>query len=285
MDIGVVISHFVLLCYGFLALKYTASQQRRTTKNGHEPRKVTKMKKTNSKANKSNQKTPRLSEAEQEEKRKQKDAKQRELKLLAEQETDKVREALTALRKSDLKSAKNTYLAGKSLGNIKDGKLYRVQEGFKSFKAFVGDKFKISEQYAYMLINAAKVQDILFQAEVTSKHISEKLLRKLTFLLHSEDGSGKIVEIWKTATNGKSDKIPTDKALAEAVAASKPKKLTTDKSDSEILSDPGADAGTIIKLLRRVANGKTRLSEDDLSKLRDHLNTICDNAESDKNNK
>ena len=40
-----------------------------------------------------------------------------------------------------------------------------------------------------MLINAAKVQDILFQAEVTSKHISEKLLRKLTFLLHSEDGS------------------------------------------------------------------------------------------------
>ena len=242
------------------------------------------MKKTNSKANKSNQKTPRLSNAEQEEKRKQKDAKQQEQTVLVKQETEKARKALTALRKSDLKSAKNTYLAGKSLSNIKDDKLYRV-EGFKSFRAFVGDKFKISEQYAYMLINAAKVQDILFQAEVTSKHISEKLLRKLTFLLHSEDGSGKIVEIWKTATNGKSDKIPTDKALAEAVAASKPKKLTTDKSDSEILSDPGADAGTIIKLLRRVANGKTRLSEDDLSKLRDHLNTICDKAESDKDNK
>ena len=242
------------------------------------------MKKTNTKANKSNQKTPRLSKPGQEEKHIQKAAEEKDRMEKVVQETERVLKALKALRTADRKSAEHTYLAGKSLGKIKDDKLYRIQ-GFKSFRVFVGKKFKISEQYAYMLINAAKVQDILFQAEVTSKHISEKLLRKLTFLLHSEDGSGKIVEIWKTATNGKSDKIPTDKALAEAVAASKPKKLTTDKSDSEILSDPGADAGTIIKLLRRVANGKTRLSEDDLSKLRDHLNTICDKAESDKDTK
>ena len=244
------------------------------------------MKKTNTKANKSNQKTPRLSKPGQEEKHIQKAAEEKDRMEKVVQETERVLKALKALQTADRKSAEHTYLAGKSLGKIKDGKLYRVQ-GFKSFKAFVGDKFKISEQYAYMLISAAEAQDILSEAGVAPEHVSEKQLRKLTFLRKTEEGRARMVEIWKTATDNDPKAIPTDKALADAVAASKPKSKSSaakNKSDLEILNEPHADARAIINLLRRVVDGKIHLAEDDLSKLKDHLNTICDNAEPNENN-
>ena len=139
------------------------------------------MKKTNTKANKSNQKTPRLSKPGQEEKHIQNAAEEKDRMEKVVQETERVLKALKALQTADRKSAEHTYLAGKSLSNIKEDKLYRIQ-GFKSFRVFVGKKFKISEQYAYMLINAAETQDILTEAGVASNYASEKQLRKLTFL-------------------------------------------------------------------------------------------------------
>lgn len=244
------------------------------------------MKKTNTKANKSNQKTPRLSKAEQEEKHNQKASAEQEKKLLAAEETENVSKELEALRIADHKSAEHTYRAGKALGNIKNNKLYRAQ-GDKSFKAFVRDKFNITEQYAYMLIGAAEAQDILSEAGVTSNYASEKQLRRLTFLRKTEEGRARMVEIWKAATGNDPNAIPTDKALADAVLANKPKSKPSaakNKSDSEILNDPDADAKDIIELLRRVVDGEIHLAEDDLSKLKDHLNTICDNAEPSENN-
>ena len=228
-------------------------------------------------------KKTRLSKVEREQKQKQKAAAKKELTEQAAQETEKASNALKALQAADQKSAVHTYDAGKSLGNIKNNKLYRVEKPM-TFKAFVGDKFKISEQYAYMLINAADVQDILTCAGATTEHVSEKLLRKLTPLRKTEEGRKEIVKIWRDATNGKADKIPTDKALSDAVAENKPKKQATVKIDSEILDDPDADAKDIIKLLSSVVDRKVRLGEDGLSKLRDRLNTICDNAEPSENN-
>ena len=129
------------------------------------------MRNPNTNAGKSRKKTPRLSNAEQEAKAAEQ---QRQMKQAIE-ETDIALKALKALQTADRKSAEHTYLAGKSLGKIKDGKLYRLQ-GYKAFKAFAGEKFNISEQYAYMLINAAKVWDILSEAGITSKYISEKTM-------------------------------------------------------------------------------------------------------------
>lgn len=231
-------------------------------------------------------KKTRLSKVEREQKQKQKAAAKKNLQEQAAQETENVSNALKALQAADKKSAVHTYIAGKSLGNIKDDKLYRAEK-FKSFKAFVGDKFKISEQYAYMLINAATVQDILTSAGVAPEHVSEKQLRKLTFLRKTEEGRKEIVKIWRDATNGKADVVPTDKALADAVMASKQKSKPTaakNKIDPEILDDPDANAKAIIKILSRVVDGKVRLGEDGLSKLRDRLNTICDNVEPSENN-
>ena len=252
-------------------------KKRRIKQKGQNPGKEPKMSNQNTSAGKSRKKTPRLSNAEQEAKAAEQ---QRQMKQAIE-ETDIASKALKALQTADRKSAEHTYLAGKSLGKIKDGKLYRLQ-GCKSFKAFVGEKFKISEQYAYMLINAAKVWDILSKAGGTSKYISEKLLRKLTSLLHDEN---KVIEVWQAATKGKADKIPTDKELSDAVAASKPKTQTTDKSASEILNEPHADARAIINLLRRVVDGKIHLNDEDHSKLMAHIHTISTlPASREKNN-
>ncbi len=230
-------------------------------------------------------KKTRLSKVEREQKQKQKAAAKKDLQEQAAQETEKVSDALKALQAADQKSAVHTYDAGKSLSNIKDDKLYRVEKTM-TFKAFVGDKFKITEQYAYMLINAAAVQDILAGAGVAPEYVSEKLLRKLTPLRKTEEGRMEIVKIWRDATNGKADVVPTDKALADAVMASKQKSKPTaakNKIDPEILDDPDADAKANIKLLRRVVDRKVRLGEDGLSKLRERLNTICDNAEPSEN--
>lgn len=231
-------------------------------------------------------KKTRLSKVEREQKQKQKAAAKKNLQEQAAQETEKASNALKALQTADQKSAVHTYDAGKSLSNIKDGKLYSIEKRM-SFKKFVGDKFKITEQYAYMLINAADVQDILTCAGATTEHVSEKQLRKLTFLRKTEEGRKEIVKIWRDATNGKADVVPTDKALADAVMASKQKSKPTaakNKIDSEILDDPDADAKAIIKLLSSVVDRKVRLGADGLSKLRDRLNTICDNAEPSENN-
>ena len=256
---------------------------RKTTRQSLERKK---MKKIVHNTKKNNKKTPRLSKAEQEKKRNQEASAEQAKKLLAAKETEDASNALEALRIADHKSAEHTYRAGKALGNIKNDKLYRAQ-GDKSFKAFVRDKFNISEQYAYMLIGAAEAQDILTCAGATTEHVSEKQLRKLTFLRKTEEGRARMVEIWKAATGNDPKAIPTDKALADAVMASKQKSKPTaakNKIDSEILDDPDADAKDIIKLLRRVVDRKVRLGEDGLSKLRDRLNTICDNAEPSENN-
>ena len=231
-----------------------------------------------------NKKTLRPPKAELEKSRQQKAAARQEAQAI--QETEIVSKALNALQTADRKSAVHAYLAGKSLGKIKDGKLYRVQ-GHKSFKEFVGEKFNISEQYAYMLINAACVQDVLTNAAVAPEYVPEKLLRKLTFLRKTEEGHAKIVEIWKSATGNDPKSIPSDKALADAVAASKSKSqpsVAKNRSDSEILNDPATDAGEIICILRKLTTGKTHLDGDDLSMLKDRLSAICDEAANKDNN-
>ena len=235
----------------------------------------------NSKRNsKGNKKALRVTKAERE-KSSQPKAAERQKEIELTKETELASKALNALQTADRKSAVHTYLTGKSLGKIKDGKLYRAQGAKKSFKEFVGEKFNISEQYAYMLINAACVKDVLTKAAVAPEYVPEKLLRKLTSLRKTEEGRAKIVEIWETATGNDPKAIPPDKALADAVAASKSKRqpsVAKNRSDSEILADPAAEASDIISILRKLTTGKTRLNGDDLSMLKDRLSAICDEA-------
>ena len=244
-----------------------------------------KTKNINTGNSKSNKKALRATKAEREKTSQRKAAAKQKQVEQAIQETEIASKALNALQTADRKSAAHAYLAGKSLGKIKDGKLYRVQ-GHKSFKEFVSEKFNISEQYAYMLINAACVQDVLTKAAVAPEYVPEKQLRKLTSLRKTEEGRAKIVEIWETATGNDPKTIPTDKALADAVAASKSKSqpsVAKNRSDSEILADPATEASDIISILRKLTMGKTHLNGDDLSMLKDRLSAICDEAASKDN--
>lgn len=278
MHIGGDVSYFASLKRDFRGDNvYPAQKNLRINRNGHEPRKEFQMKKNTSKENEiSSNANEKLAREEQ------KRLKQAELTARESAESKKAKEALKALQTSDKRSAKNTYEAGKALQAIKEEKLYKFtasETKCSSFKQYVGGTFRISEQYAYMLINAARVQDILFEAEVASKYIPEKLLRRLTNQLKKDDGNNRIVEIWKAATKGKAVKIPTDKELSDVVAENKPRKEpSAEKSDSEILADPHSDDKEIIGLLRRVSTGKAHLSEDDLETLKDRLSEICDNA-------
>ena len=237
---------------------------------------------------KNSKKAPRRSDEERELKRQQKDREQQAQAESAEQESQKVLTALEEIKSSDRKSAEHAYNAGKGLYALQQNKRYRVlhpnDQPVKTFKEFVGVLFFITEQYAYMLINAFRVQEILFGAKVSSSHIPEKLLRKLTFLLRAEDGSKTVVRIWKEATGSAPDTIPTDKELNDAVAAYKQtRKPTVTRNDSDILNDPATPDDDIISLLRRLSSGKAHLSEDDISTLKDRLGAICDNATKDNN--
>jgi len=197
-------------------------------------------------------------------------------------ERKKAADALKTLQLSASRTAETTYNAGKALLAIKADRLYKTPhkgEAYSSFKFYVGALFKISEQYAYMLINAARVQDVLFEAKVTEKHVAEKLLRKMTALLNHDDGKTKILEIWKTATKDQADKTPTDKELTDAVAANKPQRHPARiKNASDILNDPNSGDKEIIDILRSVSSGKAHLSGDELETLKERLSDICDNA-------
>ena len=238
---------------------------------------------------KSGEKAFSLSNEKREMTLRQKEAERQASVEREKQEVAKATDALNKLKASDCDAAVHQYDAGKALETIRRDKLYRFVEGsdgnrYKSLKKYVGEKFGITEQYAYMLIKAAHTWEILTDASVVTQKVPEKLLRRLTPLLNKEGGDQKIVDCWKTASGADPNAIPSDKALRDAVEAYRPHR-TPSKNVNEILANPDAGANDIINLLRRVANGKTRLSKDDLSKLRDHLNSICDKAECDKDNK
>lgn len=218
-------------------------------------------------------KKSRLSKDERESKIQEKAALKNERAEQMTVEIEKVDAALKKLRSSDQKSAEHTYNAGSALNRIKENKLYLVKNTrhtFKSFKDFVGVKFGISEQYAYMLINACKVQDILTKAGIANSFVPEKLLRKLTYLLRVKNGSAKIEDIWKTATDGKADKIPTDKELCDTIAEFRPSHAQhpSKRSETDILNDPHAGASEIIHLLSQWSNGKIVLTPEQLDTLK-----------------
>ncbi len=123
------------------------------------------------------------------------EAKREQLKEVQEQALAN----LELIKECEKSSAPHTYELGKNLMMIVGQKLYVAAEDaegkhYKSFKKYAGDILKISDKYAYMLIHAAKVQDLLSVKSVAPENVSERLLRKLVPFLNTPE---KIAEIWK----------------------------------------------------------------------------------------
>ena len=118
-----------------------------------------------------------------------------ELKAKREQLKEVQEQALANLeliKECEKSSAPHTYELGKNLMKIVKDKLYMAAEDaegkhYKSFKKYAGDILKVSDKYAYMLINAAKVQDLLSVKSVAPENVSEKLLRKLVPFLNTPE--------------------------------------------------------------------------------------------------
>lgn len=204
------------------------------------------------------------------------EAKREQLKEVQEQALAN----LELIKECEKSSAPHTYELGKNLMKIVKDKLYMAAvdaEGnnYKSFKKYAGDILKISDKYAYMLINAAKVQALLSGKSVAPENISEKLLRKLVPFLNTPE---KIAEIWKRATNDDNTIQPSEKALCEAVSAEK--SITgTDSSKpgyAEKLKANTLSLNDCVDILRELSSGKIMLSDEEIKKFKQKIINFID---------
>lgn len=146
---------------------------------------------------------------------------------------------------------------------------------YKSFKKYVSVFLEISDKYAYMLINAAKVQNLLSGKSVAPENVSEKLLRKLVPFLNTPE---KIAEIWKRATNNDNTIQPSEKALCESVSAEK--NITgTDCSkpgNAEKLKSKTLSFKDCVDILRELSSGKSSLTDEEIKKFKQKIAKFID---------
>ena len=204
------------------------------------------------------------------------EAKREQLKEVQEQALAN----LELIKECEKSSAPHTYELGKNLMKIVKDKLYMAAvdaEGnnYKSFKKYVGVFLEISDKYVYMLINAAKVQDLLSGKSVAPENISEKLLRKLVPFLNTPE---KIAEIWKRATNNDNTIQPSEKALCESVSAEKSitgtncsKPGNTEKLKAKTLSFKDC-----VDILRELSSGKSSLTDEEIKKFKQKIAKFID---------
>lgn len=188
---------------------------------------------------------------------------------------------LEFISKNDASCASHCYKLGKILRTIIQEKLYKVAidgtgENYHSFKKYVGDVLKISDKYAYMLVNSSKVQDLLTERAVAPSNVSEKLLRKLTSYMKTPE---KLVELWDKATDGDNTKVPSDKKLSDVVSDAKSesfKKCNSAISITEKLNADELSCTDCVAILREISSKKNTLSDDDLKKLKQKINKFID---------
>lgn len=192
----------------------------------------------------------------------------------------KALENLELIKESERTSAPHTYDLGKNLMKIVGDKLYMAAEdaegnNYKSFKKYAGDILGISDKYAYMLINAAKVQDLLSKKSAAPENVSEKLLRKLVPFLKTPE---KAVRIWQQVTNNDNTIQPSEKALCEAVSAEK--SITgTDSSKpncSEKLKANTLSLNDCVDILRELSSGKSMLTDEEIKKFKQKIFKFID---------
>ena len=204
------------------------------------------------------------------------EAKREQLKEVQEQALAN----LELIKECEKSSAPHTYELGKNLMKIVKDKLYMAAEdaegnNYKSFKKYVGDILEISDKYAYMLINAAKVQDLLSEKSAAPKNVSEKLLRKLVPFLNAPE---KVVNLWKRATNNNNTIQPSEKALCEAVSAEK--SITgTDNSkpgNAEKLKANTLSLNDCVDILHELSSGKSSLTDEEIKKFKQKIAKFID---------
>ena len=201
-------------------------------------------------------------------------------KTLLDQVQKRALENLKIVNQMELDCAPKTYDIGKDLETIVKEKLYKVAEdaegnNYKSFKKYASDWLGISDKYAYMLINAVKVQDLLSKESAAPKYVSEKLLRKLVPFLKTPE---KAVKIWKCATNDNNTILPSEKALCEAVCAEKSisEEDNSKPNAAEKLNAKELSCNDCVDILRELSSGKSMLTDEEIKKFKQKIIKFID---------
>ena len=182
--------------------------------------------------------------------------------------TGEIKEEWKHLQKLNVDVNGHTYQLGDDLRSIRD--LFKDAKQRGAFEKHISDNFTFGKSYAYMLIKAADVQDILEKLQLTTVKQNEHALRALGKFKKEES---KLIKIWQQAVKSK-DALALTATIQELVR----KEKENDESATDTLKKLEEDTvsvSTIIKILN-LAHSKQKLTADQKEMLLNHISRMLD---------
>lgn len=157
----------------------------------------------------------------------EKDTKCQELREMS----NRIRTQYQKLRQQEAVINSQTYEIGRDLRSILQGKLFKLlqdEEGKEyTFKTYCQKELTFSDKYAYMLINATKVQDALENDRLTEVKQGHHQLRKLSKYIDDLDT---LKKIWQKASKEDLKAVPN---IADIVTAIEEVESATENKGSD----------------------------------------------------
>ena len=180
------------------------------------------------------------------------------------------------IRESESNIYAKIYDIGKILADICENKLFKLLQDSNqkaySFNSYCEHELPFSSKYAYMLIKAAKLQDVLEKEQLTEVKQGHHQLRKLSKFV---DNLELLRRIWQKASDNDSQRVLN---MADVVTALEEITSDMEKSTSD---DPVETAfNNVMKW-----GGFKKLTKEQRSQLIDRLNKFINSDVENKDDK
>ena len=184
--------------------------------------------------------------------------------------TEEIKKIYQSIRKMESNINAKTYQLGKELSAIVKDKSFKVLHDSKSqkytFQTYCEKMLGFSNKYAYMLISAAELQDLLENESLTVEKQGHHQLRKLCKYMKQVDV---LKEIWKKASGDDQKCVPN---IADLTIAIKSVEAENEQSASE---DPVESAYNNIKKWVKL----DKLTNDQRNDLLERLSKLINDIE------
>ena len=186
------------------------------------------------------------------------------------EKTEEIKKNYQAINKMESNINLKTYEVGKALETIVNDKSFKLLTNAKSekynFSTYCEEKLGFSNKYAYMLINAAKLQDVLERESLTEVKQGHHQLRKLCKYMEQLEV---LKVIWNKAANGDKKAVLNIADLCNAI------KEMESNDEKSIDKDPVESAyNSILKW-----GNLKKLTVDQRNELLERLNQFMKNIE------
>ncbi len=146
-----------------------------------------------------------------------------------EAKVNEIKQALSEINKNESSTTQHLHKVADLLSELKqDGefKMLKDSEGnpYKSFETFCKETFGFSRIYAYRLMDAHGIQDLLEKQGLTTIKQPEHVL---TMLKQAKLDDERLKEVWHKATGKDTDTIPSRNAVREAIGKKEAKEKNT----------------------------------------------------------